>query len=85
MGVTDSSIRSRLLREGKFTLQKALDICRSSEVAAQHQLLIQSVSAVVDTAHFIKGKKAQHKAKDGDKKSQSDKCIIILWSNTQQG
>ena len=33
-GVLDDSIRSRLLRETSLTLQKALDICRSSEAAS---------------------------------------------------
>ena len=33
-GVLDDGIRSRLLRETSLTLQKALDICRSSEAAS---------------------------------------------------
>lgn len=36
IGVTGNSIRARLLRESSLTVQKAMDICRSSEQAQIH-------------------------------------------------
>ena len=59
VGVTDNHIRSRLLREALLTLQKALDICRSSEQAAIHLQQMESVE--VDTAHYVMAKKPAKK------------------------
>ncbi|XP_038055820.1 uncharacterized protein LOC119727829 [Patiria miniata] len=60
IGVVGNSIRARLLRESSLTLQKAIDICRSSEQAAIHLQQMDPVEA--ETAHFVKNKQRTQKS-----------------------
>ena len=54
IGVSDNQKRARLLRESKLKLQKALEICRSSE---QTTLQVQLIDPSSDSAHYVKHKK----------------------------
>lgn len=59
IGVAENNIRARLLRESSLTLQKAIDICRSSEQAAIHLHHMEPGEA--ETAHFVKNKQQRQK------------------------
>ncbi len=50
--MADNHIRARLLRESKLNLQKALDMCRSTELADGH---LQQMEG--ESAHFVRAKK----------------------------
>ena len=53
-GIRDDGVRARLLREGDLTLQKAIDICRASELSSsQVKMLTHSATAEV---HAVKKK-----------------------------
>ena len=68
VGVADNHIRSRLLREADLTLQRAMDVCKTSERAALHQQLMEA--GEVETTHYVKNKKhAKGKSK------ATNKCI----------
>ena len=70
IGVAGNSIRARLLRESSLTLQKAIDICRSSEQAAIHLQQMDPVEA--ETAHFVKNKQWTQKSGKPDKAPNSN-------------
>lgn len=58
-GITDNSLRARLLREKDLTLEKAISLCRSSEITSIHlQKMTQS-----DEVHFVKKKQKGKKMK----------------------
>ncbi len=56
-GIRDSATKSRLLRERKLTLDKALDICRSSESTALH---LQKMERTDEAVHQLKTKTKSH-------------------------
>ena len=51
IGVADSKIRARLLREPELTLARALDICRTSEVTSEQ---LKSFDPQGETLHALK-------------------------------
>ena len=58
-GVTDNHIWARLLRDHNLTLQKALEICCSSELASSQPQQMDNT----ETAHFMRGKSTRRFAK----------------------
>ncbi len=61
IGIKDNPTRARLLREPNLKLDKALDICRSSEVAA---LQLHAMETPDETVHHLQSKaQASHKKK----------------------
>ena len=69
IGITDNQIRARLLRESRLILQKALEICRSSEQANLH---LQQMDLTPETTHYLKSK-----SKRGMTKQKSEKTALI--------
>ena len=45
-GIVDSSVRSRMLRDSKLTLQKAVDFCRANELAVSQAKVMQNEATV---------------------------------------
>ena len=72
IGVTDNQIHARLLRESKLTLQKALEICRSSEQANLH---LQQMDPGSEATNYVRGK--QGKNKPGKPRQKSEKSTYI--------
>ena len=66
IGISDSSMRARLLRESDLTLNRAIDMCRASEKATCQQSELDHDSEVVQ---YTKHKKSNHK----NNKAQNDK------------
>ena len=75
IGIINNQIRARLLREPYLTLQKATDVCRSSE---QADMQIQQMEPA-ETAHYARARgRQQHqqhtKRKGKDAQAASTKC-----------
>ena len=81
IGISDNQIRARLLRESKLTLQKALEICRSSEQANLH---LQQMDPA-ESAHYIKGKGKPQSSKQSKQKSEDiiRSCLFCGKSHTR--
>ena len=71
-GVRDDGIRARLLREGDLTLQKALDVCRASELSSSQVKMLNSGASEV---HAVKKKpfNHQHRPKKWQPRTSSHK------------
>ena len=69
IGIADNQIRARLLRESRLILQKALEICQSSE---QVNLHLQQMDLTPETTHYLKTK-----SKRGMTKKKSEKTALI--------
>ena len=50
LGTRDNGARARMLREAELTLEKAVDMCRTSEIAEQQMKKIN----VTETVHYAK-------------------------------
>lgn len=63
--VTDRSMTEKLLREPNLTLQKAIDICRASEIAKERINIMTSAKreSEVNALDMIKGAKHKNKLK----------------------
>lgn len=48
-GITDNSVRRKLLQEPKLSLEKCLDICRSAEATSAHLKVISGQSSTTGT------------------------------------
>lgn len=61
--VTDESVTGKLLREPNLTLQKAIDICRASEIAKERINIMTSAKreSEVNALDMIKGVKHKNK------------------------
>ena len=81
IGISDNQIPARLLRESKLTLQKALEICRSSEQANLH---LQQMDPA-ESAHYIKGKGKPQSRKQSKQKSEDiiRSCLFCGKSHTR--
>ena len=66
IGISDSSMRARLLRESDLTLNRAIDMCRASEQATCQLRELDHDSEVVQ---YTKHNKSDHK----NNKAQNDK------------
>ena len=66
IGISDSSMRARLLRERDLTLNKAIDMCRASEQATCQLIELDHGNEVVQ---YTKHNKSNHK----NNKVQNDK------------
>ena len=55
VGITDDSVRSRLLRDADLDLQKAIDICHSAEQASAQMGTLSGTSAKIDTVNTQRG------------------------------
>ena len=66
IGISDSSMRARLLRESDLTLNRAIDMCRASEQATCQLRELDHDSEVVQ---YTKQNKSNHK----NNKAQNDK------------
>ncbi len=54
IGVRDSALRARLLREKDLTLEKCIDTCRASEMTTQQ---LKAIDGEVETLHTVNEKK----------------------------
>ena len=81
IGISDNQIRARLLRESKLTLQKGLEICRSSEQANLH---LQQMDPA-ESAHYIKGKGKLQSRKQSKQKTEGiiRSCLFCGKSHTR--
>lgn len=61
--VTDKSVTEKLLREPNLTLQKAIDICRASEIAKERINIMASAKKESEVRAFDMIKGAKHKNK----------------------
>lgn len=59
IGINDNSTRARLLRESSLSLTKAVDVCRSSEIASKHLLKMERNGVV----HHVKSKAEEKQRK----------------------
>ena len=69
VGIRDTNVRRRLLREKELTLQSCIDICRASEKASERMRAIDG-NEEVETVHALRNKhskKQGHKHKDKQK------------------
>ena len=64
VGIKDQHTRARLLRESDLTLQKALDVCRSSELASLHLQKMEPTETVHSMMSKRRSKKPAQTAKD---------------------
>ena len=55
VGIADSFLRERLLRESDLTLEKATQLCRASELSKEQSKTIEQPSASV-SVHAVKAK-----------------------------
>ncbi len=71
IGVKDSVLRARLLREKNLTLEKCLDTCRASEITSQ-QLKTIDGGLEVESVHAVRQKETG-RGKKKKEKTQSEK------------
>ena len=57
LGTKDSSARARMLREPKLDLQKAIDMCRSSEISKSQ---LKDMSNEQETVNFSRSNSQGH-------------------------
>jgi len=75
-GITDNSIRRKLLQEPKFSLVKCLDICRSTEATTTHLEEIRRQSPSSNTPARVENVNALEKRKKNRKRHQNDPTRI---------
>ena len=78
IGVKDSAVRARLLREKNLSLEKCIDTCRAAEMTSQQVQAIDG-HAEVETVHAVQQKdkktvKKTQKASDDKEKKQTVDC-----------
>ena len=75
-GLRDHGHRERLLRETTLTLQKAIDICRTNEMAASQRLKMEQT----DTVHLVQGNETRARHVDPRKNPRKIKnckyCVV---------
>ena len=69
LGTKDHGARSRMLRESDLTLEKAVDMCRASEIAEQQMKKLEVTEASVN--YTAKYKSATHQKHDKPQAKQS--------------
>ena len=87
IGVSDSSMRARLLRESDLTLNRAIDMCRASEQATCQLRELDHDSEVVQNTKRNKSNHENNKAQN-DKKSRGSNIrncqYSVLWKKPHE-
>ena len=75
LGIKDNSVRSRLFREAKLTVTKAMETCRIAEISDQQLQQIGNKSAAEEDVHFAKRRFNKQQAEEKQSREWTKKTV----------